>query len=398
MTHWSFILVAAGRGSRLGGKGKQIELLGGRPVWEWSVRAVSLLEDQGLSEIIVVIPANLAGEFKEPDLLPGIKFRFACGGKTRRDSVLSGLRAASNEWSLIHDAARPFVSADLCLRVMKSALADGAAIPLLPVSDAIKMMKDDMTITTRDRSNLFLTQTPQAFPTDELAEVLFSAGESVADEAEAWINAGRKTAHVKGEIMNFKITFPEDLCKARLIAAGASETRTGIGYDIHPLRPGRPLVIGGVRIPFPLGLDGHSDGDLLCHAVSDALLGAAGFPDIGTIFPSSDHRYKDAFSLDLLESVVKRIRESGFRIRSVDVVLNAQAPKLAPWIGKIEATLKQTLFGDLEGTLTVKVKSGEKTGEAGCGEAMVCWAVATLISTPASPWNIHGSPITPVGQ
>lgn len=389
MTPWSFILVAAGRGSRFGGKGKQLEMLEGCPVWEWSVRTVSTLEGHGLSEIVVVVPEGLAEEFKQPDLSPGIKFRFVYGGRTRRDSVLSGLRAAGNEWSLIHDAARPFASAGLCLRLMGSAIANGAAIPLIPVSDALKMVQNDMTIVGLDRSTFFLAQTPQAFPTEALVEVLLAAEEDVADEAEAWGNSGRKFAHVLGESMNFKITFPEDLHKARLIASGASESRTGLGYDVHPLRPGRVLVLGGVRIPFPLGLYGYSDGDLLCHAVSDALLGAAGLPDIGTIFPSSDPEYMNALSLDLLENVVGRIHRSGFRVSSVDAVINAQIPKLAPWIGKIEMSLKKTLFRGKEGRLTVKVKSGENIGTVGCGEAMVCWAFATIVTATVSPVNLQ---------
>jgi len=389
LTPWSFILVAAGKGSRFGGKGKQLELLGGCPVWEWSVRMASSLEDHGLSEVVVVGPEGLAEEFKRPDLSPGIKFRYVHGGPTRRDSVLSGLRTAGNKWSLIHDAARPFASAELCLRLMESAIANGAAIPLIPVSDALKMLQKDMTIASRDRSNFFLAQTPQAFPTEAIIEVLLAAEENVADEAEAWIKDGRKMARVQGENMNFKITFPEDLSKARLVAAGASETRTGLGYDIHPLRPGRQLVLGGVRIPFPLGLYGHSDGDLLCHAVSDALLGAAGLPDIGTIFPSSDPEYRNAFSLDLLENIAGRIRGSGFRIRSVDAVINAQVPKLAPWIEKIEMSLKKVLFLEKEGILTVKVKSGENIGAVGCGEAMVCYAFATIVTSPVGSVNLE---------
>lgn len=363
-------------------------MLGEYPVWEWPVRMLSSLEDYGISEVIAVIPENLAEKFQKPDLSPGIKFQFTYGGKTRRDSVLCGLGAATNEWSLIHDAARPFVSVDLCLRLIKSAILNGAAIPLLPIADALKIIGNNTIEAKHDRHDLFLTQTPQAFPTKTLTEVLLAASENIADEAEAWIEAGLEMAHVPGEIMNFKITFPEDLRKARLLVAGASETRTGFGYDIHPLGPGRPLVIGGIRIPFSLGLYGHSDGDLLCHAVSDALLGAAGLPDIGTIFPSSDPSYKDACSLKLLENVSERIRRSGFRIRSVDAVINAQVPKLAPWIGKIETSLKKILFGEKEGNLTVKVKSGEKIGATGCGEAMICWVVATIVSAPAIQANM----------
>jgi 2-C-methyl-D-erythritol 4-phosphate cytidylyltransferase/2-C-methyl-D-erythritol 2,4-cyclodiphosphate synthase len=183
--------------------------------------------------------------------------------------------------------------------------------------------------------------------------------------------------------MNFKITFPGDMNKARMLVAGATETRTGFGYDIHPLRPGRPLVLGGVRIPFALGLYGHSDGDLICHAVSDALLGAAGLPDIGTLFPSSDPEFKDACSLELLKKALDRIREKGFLPYTVDIVISTQVPKLGPWIESIEASLKKTLFSDRPGTLKVKAKSGENLGEIGHGEAMVCWAIVAIKTAPA---------------
>ena len=380
MNLWTLILVAAGEGRRFGGSGKQFENLCGRPVWNWPLRLLPQIREHGLSEVVVVAPGGREDEFSRFFQTPGIQFTIATGGKTRSESVLSGLRAAKNEWSLIHDGARPLVSSDLCLRLMDSAESNGAAVPILSLNDALKVVDMGRIIGTCDRSKLHITQTPQAFPTRALLELLGKAGKTGSDEAEVWLNAGKPLAYVKGENTNFKITYPEDLRFAERIVCGNSAVRTGFGYDIHPLVPGRPLVIGGVKIPFPLGLSGHSDGDLLCHAVSDSLLGAAGFPDIGTLFPSSDQSFKNAYSLDLMKSVVKKMAGSGFYPRSVDAVINAQIPKLAPWIGKIETRLGEVLFPEGNGIVSVKAKSGERTGSIGNGEAIACWVVATICS------------------
>ncbi len=380
MTRWSFILVAAGKGSRFGEQPKQLELLGEWPLWEWSARKACSLERSGIFEIIVVVPHKLMDRFDIERFRTRISLKLTAGGETRRDSVMAGLRASSCEWCLIHDAARPFASNALCRKVMEEAFARGAAVPLLPVPDSLKVMEGDSIAGYCERSQFRLTQTPQAFPAKALEEVLVAGNCEVADEAEAWISAGRKISWVQGERMNFKITYPDDLRMARIAALGTVETRTGLGYDIHPLCPGRSLILGGVRIPFFLGLVGHSDGDILCHSIADAILGAAGLPDIGTIFPSSDPGYKNACSLKLLENVVVMIRDRGFRVRSVDAVVNAQVPKLAPWIEEIERTLSAVLFGEAEGNLTIKAKSGEKTGAIGNGEAFACWVVATISS------------------
>jgi 2-C-methyl-D-erythritol 4-phosphate cytidylyltransferase/2-C-methyl-D-erythritol 2,4-cyclodiphosphate synthase len=267
---------------------------------------------------------------------------------------------------------------------MDSAESHGASVPLLPLNDALKVVDMGEIVGTIDRSKLHITQTPQAFPTKLLLEILGKAEMAGADEAEVWLNAGRPLAYVRGDMMNFKITYPEDLRFAERVLSGTSVMRTGLGYDIHPLVPGRPLVIGGVNIPFSLGLSGHSDGDLLCHAVSDSLLGAAGFPDIGTLFPSSDQSLKNACSLDLMETVVKMLAGSGFHPRSVDAVINAQIPKLGPWIGAIESGLAKILFPKGNGIVSVKAKSGEKTGSIGNGEAIACWVVATIYSETLS--------------
>lgn len=387
MTRWSFILVAAGRGSRFGGQPKQLELLGEWPLWEWSVRKACYLERYGITEVIVVVPPLLMNRFDLDRFRTRISLKLAAGGETRQDSVMAGLRASSCEWCLIHDAARPFASNALCRKLMDEAVARGAAVPLLPVPDSLKVMEGDSIAGYCEKSRIRLTQTPQAFPTKILEEVLIAGKCKLADEAEAWITAGKKVSWVNGERMNYKITYPDDLRMARIAALGTGETRTGLGYDIHPLCPGRSLILGGVRIPFVLGLVGHSDGDILCHSIADAILGAAGLPDIGTIFPSSDPGYKNVCSLNLLENIVARIRDRGFRVRSVDAVINAQVPKLAPWIEEMERTLSAVLFREAEGDLTIKAKCGEKAGAIGSGEAVACWVVATIRTLDPLPEN-----------
>jgi 2-C-methyl-D-erythritol 4-phosphate cytidylyltransferase/2-C-methyl-D-erythritol 2,4-cyclodiphosphate synthase len=205
-------------------------------------------------------------------------------------------------------------------------------------------------------------------------------GFSAKDEAEAWTASGGTIEAVEGDPMNFKITEGSDWSMAEALAEGAAgDRRAGHGYDVHSLVPGRPLILGGVRIDFPLGLLGHSDADVLCHAVSDALLGAAGEPDLGTLFPASDSLYAGADSGALLVRVVERVRRAGWRIVWVDATLVAQIPRLGAYVPRIRESLEGFLRGEgPRRVANLKVKSGEYCGSAGRGECMICHVVATL--------------------
>lgn len=383
MTEWSLIVVAGGSGRRLGGAPKQFRLLEGRPVWRWSADVGAHLVRKGLvSEIVLVVPQG-RNQVCDEAFCQGepVPVRIVEGGKERVLSVLNGLRAARAERALVHDAARPFLSEDLCLRLMQACSADVGAVPLTPVSDAVKEVEGDR-ILPYDRDRLRLTQTPQAFPRQLLCRCIEEHGEGCRDEAEAWIRSDRKLNAVLGDRWNFKITDASDWEVARMMAGAKTdrEIRTGMGFDVHPLVPGRRLILGGVPVDgAPLGLDGHSDADLVCHSVADALLGAAGEPDIGRIFPASDPSFRNVSSLGLLKQVAQRVRSRGWEVVWVDVVLHAQVPRLGALVPSIIASLSQALEGvDDVIKVNLKVKSGERVGAVGSAQAMQCYAVATL--------------------
>jgi 2-C-methyl-D-erythritol 4-phosphate cytidylyltransferase/2-C-methyl-D-erythritol 2,4-cyclodiphosphate synthase len=285
---------------------------------------------------------------------------------------------------MVHDAARPFVSEGLLRVLMDRAAPEVGTIPVIPVSEAIKRIDASSEIRAVDREGLYVTQTPQVFFRETLIEVLTEGeGVSFKDEAEAWLAAGLKLRWVEGERLNFKVTWPEDLQLAHALAAsrmmgGEPVVRTGIGYDVHRLTPERPLVLGGVTVPSSLGLLGHSDADILAHAVADALLGAAGLPDMGNLFPASDDRYKNADSMELLRQVVERVKGERWEILWVDAVIEAQTPRLNAHLPAARENLSALLNPGGGLCVNVKAKSAEGTDDPGAGKSMVCYVVATL--------------------
>ncbi len=239
---------------------------------------------------------------------------------------------------------------------------------------------------TLQRDTIFLAQTPQAFRYGVLrdAVALGRAGRHGTDEAELAESAGHAVRLVEGEPRNVKITTADDLAQARhLVSAVSSHDgrpgRVGTGYDLHRLVEGRPLMLGGILVPFSHGLAGHSDADVLCHAVTDAVLGAAAAGDIGRHFPDTDRRWKDASSLELLRQAVQLVHERGFLVDNVDVVVIAERPKLAPYIDRMRERLADAL-GTATDCVSVKGKTNEGMGEIGRGEAMAAHAVALLRS------------------
>lgn len=375
MSGRTFVIVAAGSGSRLGGMPKQFRTLGTDPMWVWSARAAERLRAEGLiDEIVVVFPRTRL----QRDAVPGVgSIKFADGGDVRTQSVLNGLRASSGDVVMIHDAARPFVQHDMCVRLIAETERVGAAVPVIPSVDSLKEIDGgDARIVQRDK--IFRTQTPQCFKRDDLIDLLEGA-ESSTDEASLWMEARRPIAYVEGDERNFKITTDFDWQMATSLVAQSREIRTGYGYDVHELVPGRRLVLGGVVVPSPLGLLGHSDADIICHTAADAMLGAAGAGDIGTLFPASDARYKDADSTTILAESARIVQAAGWRVVWTDITLVAQIPRLASTMPKIVKNLSRVFteigIGD---KLAVKVKSGERVGSVGRAECMICHAVATL--------------------
>jgi 2-C-methyl-D-erythritol 4-phosphate cytidylyltransferase/2-C-methyl-D-erythritol 2,4-cyclodiphosphate synthase len=383
---WSFIILAAGESRRFGKVNKLDRDLEGLPVWMWSVDLAERLMKAGkIQETVLVVPKGQEEKFR--DRVEGLEGRWfvATGGKSRTESVIKGLERARCERVLLHDAARPFASAGLCERVMEKVRRGIGAIPLIPVSDALKKIEDERPPRHIERDGLFATQTPQGFFREEILSLLSRRTKSCADEGQAWMEAGLKLETVKGFSENFKITYPEDLDLAKKVARGRRKIRTGIGYDIHPLAPGRSLVLGGYPIESNLGPVGHSDGDALCHAISDALLGAAGQPDIGTLFPASDPSIKGISSTKILSDVIDRLKTCLWSVEWVDAVVVLQTPRIAQDIARIKESL-DGVFTDhgFEGIVNVRVKSGERTGPVGDSEAVMCYAVVTIsgIETP----------------
>lgn len=362
MSEFSFVIAAGGSGTRMGSSvRKQFMTLGEKPLWRWSADLAAKCD--AIAEIVLIVPSDFDAQISAP-----YPMKVVHGGSERAISVLNGLRAASCDYVLVHDAARPFATQKLFSRLMAATGQDSGAVPVLPVSDALKRI-DGAKISCVDRSGLYITQTPQSFPREKLIDAVKFCP-LAKDEAEAWEKAGRTLNYVEGERLNFKVTQKEDMMIARALTQ--CERRTGLGYDVHRLVPDRKLILGGVEIDSQLGLLGHSDADLLTHAVMDAILGGAGLRDIGTIFPASDERFKGADSMKLLAEVMSMVEAEGWKVEYVDAVVQAQVPKLNRYFEQIAANFRQHF------AFNVKFKSAETLDDAGAGLSMTCWACATL--------------------
>lgn len=376
-TNWAFILVAAGSGSRMGGIPKQFRLLGTYPLWYWSARVAERLYEAGkIDELILVFPQGFE---PRPDMpTPHCPHAFVQGGETRSQSVINGLRSTKSRYVMIHDAARPFLAPLICEALIEATSDDAGALPLAPSVDSLKEI-GPAGIRALPREKIHRTQTPQAFPREALLDVLATFPDGATDEGTLWLEAGKRLESVTGSDLNFKITTSFDWMMANSVLNATRVTRTGIGYDVHELAPGRKLILGGVEVASPLGLLGHSDADVISHAVADALLGAVGEPDIGTLFPASDEKYRGVDSTLLLNDVLRRLRENGWDVVWIDVVLVAQVPRLSAKSSDISENLNALMrVYNLCDRLNLKVKSGEHVGGAGRAECMVCHAAATV--------------------
>ena len=364
MREFSFVIAAGGSGSRMGNIRKQFMTLDGKPIWLWSAEKAAKIP--GVREIVLIVPADYDGKIDSP-----FPVKIAHGGSERAISVLNGLRAAKCEYVLVHDAARPFGSAELFMRLMENTDQNSGVVPVLPVSDALKRIDSDGEISCIERDGLYITQTPQSFPREKLIDAVKDYPHA-KDEAEAWQNSGHVLKYVDGERMNFKITQKEDMMIAKALTE-QSIIRTGLGYDVHRLVPERRLILGGIEIAdSPLGLLGHSDADLLTHAVMDSVLGAAGLNDIGNLFPASDERFRGADSIKLLAEVMRLVEAEGWRVEFVDAVVQAQIPRLNKYLDSVRDSLGRFF------AVNVKFKSAETLDDAGAGLSMTCWACATL--------------------
>jgi 2-C-methyl-D-erythritol 4-phosphate cytidylyltransferase / 2-C-methyl-D-erythritol 2,4-cyclodiphosphate synthase len=396
----SVIIAAGGRGRRLGAPvPKQALELGGQPMLAWSVEA--FLTSARVNEVVVVVPPDWLGD--PPGYLNRPRVRIVAGGERRQDSVANGFDAIAEQADvvLVHDAARPFVDEPLIGRAIDAAAEAGAAIVAAPARDTIKWASQEaagegaprVIERTLPRESIFLAQTPQAFRREVLREAiaLGRSGVEATDEAALAEQAGHRVRLVEGGARNMKVTTSEDLVIAEALLTAESKReptaepiaacRIGSGYDLHRLVEGRPLVLGGVRVPYERGLQGHSDADVLCHAITDAVLGAAAAGDIGQHFPDTDERWRGASSVDLLRRAMEVVRRAGYRLVNVDATIIAERPKLGPHREAIVASVAAAL-GVPAGDVSVKAKTNEGVDATGAGTAIAVHAVALLQRDP----------------
>lgn len=314
--------------------------------------------------------------------------RVVAGGAERQHSVANALAALPEETDLVlvHDGARPLVPVDVLTTAVQAADEHGAVIVAVPVKDTVKQAQDRRVTATPARDTLWAVQTPQVFRRSLLERAYAKAaadGFVGTDDASLVERLGEPVWIVQGSYRNIKVTTPEDLLIAEALLDGERgrdkmEFRVGTGYDVHQLVAGRRLVLGGVTIPYELGLKGHSDADVLLHALKDALLGAAGLGDIGRHFPDHDPVYKDISSLILLERVADTLHREGWRVNNVDVTAIAEAPKLAPYVDEMADNIARCLNMS-RSAVNVKATTTEKLGFTGRGEGIAAQAVVSLV-------------------
>jgi 2-C-methyl-D-erythritol 4-phosphate cytidylyltransferase/2-C-methyl-D-erythritol 2,4-cyclodiphosphate synthase len=370
------IVTAGGRGTRFGGL-KQFETLAGRSVLARAIQAGAACA----SQVVVVVPVGEEGRAREELAGLGLPLSIVAGGETRALSVRAGLAALDAAIPLvaIHDGVRPLATRSLFERVLAAAAETGAAIPGMPCAETVKRIDGGRVAETLDRSALRLIQTPQAFRTQLLRDAYQKLGERAAqftDEAGLVEAAGFPVAVVAGEADNVKITEPRDLKGAARKLETAARPRIGFGYDVHPFAAGRKLILGGVEFPGD-GLQGHSDADVVTHAVTDAVLGAAGLGDLGRHFPDTDPAYEGADSLGLLRFAVAKARELSLRVENVDLTIAARRPKIAPAALQMRTKLAEALGVPIE-RVNVKATTGEGLGFVGREEGIAVQAVALL--------------------
>ena len=381
------IVAAAGRGSRLGAQmNKAFVEVAGLPLLVHTL--VALAKTAVCKKVAVVVAP---GEIEYASgLLARNAALFGClecsllsGGQERQHSIANALKVLPPECAFVavHDGARPFVSPAVFTSVLSAARAGGAAIAAVPVKDTVKLAEHGFVQDTPARDRLFLVQTPQIFAREVLLaayDKAFVDGFLGTDDASLVERLGQRVAIVAGDYDNIKITTPDDL----FLAGCRLEDRVmrfsvGMGYDVHQLVRDRALVVGGVRIPHELGLLGHSDADVLLHAISDALLGAAGLGDIGKHFPDTDERYAGADSMVLLQEVMAMLAAARWRVNNIDAVIMAQQPKMAPYRGQMCENIARVCLVD-PAAVNVKATTTEKLGFVGRSEGIAAQAVVSL--------------------
>lgn len=382
----SAIIVAAGAGHRLRyNTNKVFYPINGKPVLWYTIRQT--IASKTVTEIIIVAAAGEVAAIRRiSDSFSTEKpIRIVIGGKERQDSVFAGLQAVAAKADIvaIHDGARPLARAELFDDAVQALKNCDGVIYGVAVKDTIKQVDRQSAVTaTIDRSTLRAIQTPQVFPKQLLLDGYAMArkkGRIVTDDAMLVEFMGKKVIVLPGDYRNIKLTTVEDIVPIKAYMGCSRTMRIGFGYDTHRLVEGRKLILGGVEIPYYLGLLGHSDADVLIHAVMDALLGAAGLRDIGTYFPDNDDLLKNISSILLLGRVKDILEKNGYKAHNIDVTLIADKPKIMPYVPEMCLNIRRAL-GIAEADVSVKATTNEGLGFIGREEGMVAQAVATIVS------------------
>ena len=369
------LIVAAGKGERAGlGVPKQYRMLGGKPVLRWAVE--SLIRHPAVQSARVVI--GKGQQEAAAAAVHGLPVgELIEGGAERADSVRAGLGAISGDAVLVHDAARPFCPAAVVERLIARLEFFEGAAPVLPVGDTLARTGDSLGEPV-DRSGLVRVQTPQAFRLDALRSAYERwSGPSPTDETTVARAAGMSVAPVEGDPALEKLTRSVDFDRAEQWLAGRLSPRTGMGFDVHAFAGDGPLMLGGVEVPHSRGLAGHSDADVALHAITDALLGAAGLGDIGEHFPPSDARWKGAASSRFLAHAVELVRTRGAIIDHVDCTIIAEEPKVGPYRSAMRERIAEIAGLGLD-QVSVKATTTERLGFTGRREGVAAQAVASI--------------------
>ena len=382
------VIVAAGSSTRMAGVDKVTAPIAGRPLLAWTLDPFTA--DEAIGRIVVVVAPARVDELRS---LPWVPARAAvvAGGERRQASVAAGVAELGRTGSpadrvvLVHDAARPAIRPAVIRRVVEAAAEHGAAIPAVPVVETLKRVDDDGSIaTTVDRRALWAAQTPQGVRLGILLEAWSRFppdGPDVFTDEASLLEACTIPVHVvPGDPDNLKVTHPADIGRAAAILA-AGGARVGFGADSHPFGPAAGLALGGIVVADAPRLWGHSDGDVVLHAVADALLGAAGLGDLGRLFPADASTPRGVDSAELLGAVVERVRAAGWAPAGLDVTIVAARPRLGPRLDAIRDRLA-TLTGLAAPAVNVKASTGNLSGDEGAGRSISAHAVATLRPQP----------------
>lgn len=373
----SAVLLAAGSSTRMGedAEGNRInkmliDICGADPI----LRCVRAFEREADEILIVVSPLTreraeaAAGMTSKP-------VKIIEGGARRQDSVLNGVNAASCDIVAIHDCARCLVPEKVIISAMDSARRFGSGAAAIPVRDTVRERETGETV---DRSRFVMMQTPQCFDRIKLLEAYSGFRGDATDDAAVWQSRYGDVRLTEGSLLNQKLTEADDVEYFKSLAGGRNEMRIGIGEDTHKLAEGRKLILGGVEIPFRLGLLGHSDADALVHAVIDALLGAAALGDIGRHFPDNDPAYKGISSLVLLSETAAMLEKAGYEVSNIDCVITAQEPKLAPYIDEMRKKMADTIARIGTECISIKATTPEHLGPEGELKSITVRAVAAV--------------------